>query len=100
MSNFAKLDSRPIAPVTGDFSASNAPGVYDQRLAIVSRYPVMNVQIKRLKACDLRFRSRNRFVMAATVRTPWGDVRVWNVHLDTRINPQERLDQLRPVIDD
>ena len=31
---------------------------------------------------------------------PWGDLRVWNVHLDTRINPQERVEQLQPVIDD
>lgn len=27
-------------------------------------------------------------------------MRVWNVHLDTRINPQERLAQLQPVIDE
>ncbi len=38
--------------------------------------------------------------MAATVLGPWGDLRVWNVHLDTRINPQERVEQLQPVIDD
>lgn len=80
--------------------AAAAPGVYDQGLAIVSRYPVVNVQIKRLKTCDLRFRSRNRFAISATVQTPWGGVRIWNVHLDTRINSQERLDQLQPVIDD
>jgi len=80
--------------------AAAAPGVYDQGLAIVSRYPVTNVQIKCLKACDLRFRSRSRVAMSADVRTPWGGVRVWNVHLDTRINSQERLDQLQPVIDD
>ncbi|MCU1325534.1 MAG: endonuclease/exonuclease/phosphatase family protein [Bryobacterales bacterium] len=34
------------------------------------------------------------------MRTPWGDLRVWNVHLDTRINLGERLDQLQPVIDE
>lgn len=31
---------------------------------------------------------------------PWRDLRIWNVHLDTRINNQDRLDQLKPVIDD
>lgn len=77
-----------------------SPGVYDQGLAIISRYPISNVEIKRLKVCDLRFRSRNRFAIRAGVQTPWGDVRIWNVHLDTRINQQERLDQLQPVIDD
>lgn len=85
------------------FSAEFAPaaaGIYDQGLAILSRYPISEVLVKKLKPCDLRFRSRNRIAIAATVRTPWGDLRVWNVHLDTRINPGERLDQLQPVIDD
>jgi endonuclease/exonuclease/phosphatase family metal-dependent hydrolase len=84
------------------YAAAFAPAaadIYDQGLAIVSRYPIGDVQVKRLKACNLRFRSRSRFAIAATVRTPWGDLRVWNVHLDTRINPVERLDQLQPVID-
>jgi endonuclease/exonuclease/phosphatase family metal-dependent hydrolase len=77
-----------------------APGVYDQGLALVSRYPIADVQIKRLKACDLRFRDRSRFAVAANVQTPWGGLRVWNAHLDTRINAAERLDQLQPVIEE
>jgi endonuclease/exonuclease/phosphatase family metal-dependent hydrolase len=80
--------------------APAAPGVPDQGLAIVSRYPIVDVRIQPLKVCDLRFRSRTRFAIASTLQTPWGDVRVWNVHLDTRINPEERLAQLQPVIDD
>lgn len=77
-----------------------APGVRNQGLALVSRYPISGVQIRRLKACDLGFRNRSRFAMSAMVRTPWGELRVWNAHLDTRINARERLDQLRPVIDE
>lgn len=77
-----------------------APGADDQGLAIMSRYPAADARIQRLKACDLRFRSRNRFAIAATVQTPWGGIRVWNVHLDTRVNRQERLDQLQPVLDE
>ena len=80
--------------------ASSAPGVYDQGLAILSRYPIVDVQIMPLKECDLRFHCRNRFVMAATLQTPCGDLRAWNVHLDTRINVRERVQQLQPVIDD
>jgi endonuclease/exonuclease/phosphatase family metal-dependent hydrolase len=76
-----------------------APDVYDQGLALVSRYPFDEIDIKRLKACDLGYRCRNRFAVAARVRTPWGDLRVWNAHLDTRINAAERLEQLQPVID-
>jgi endonuclease/exonuclease/phosphatase family metal-dependent hydrolase len=77
-----------------------APAAYDQGLAVVSRYPVTDVEVMPLKACDLRFRSRNRFAMRAALQTPWSELQVWNVHLDTRINAKERLDQLRPVIDE
>lgn len=77
-----------------------APNIFDQGLAIVSRYPIDDIEFKRLKACDLRFRGRSRFAMAATVLTPWGGVRVWNAHLDTRINAEERLEQIQPIIDE
>jgi len=80
--------------------AAAAPDVRDQGLALVSRYPISEVRITRLKICDLGFRSRRRFAISAKVHTPWGDVRVWNVHLDTRVNAGERLEQLQPVIDD
>lgn len=81
------------------FSAA-APGVFDQGLAIVSRYPLTDVRIQKLKACDLRFRCRSRFALSAVAQTPWGPVRIWDAHLDTRINAAERLEQLSPVIDD
>jgi endonuclease/exonuclease/phosphatase family metal-dependent hydrolase len=76
-----------------------SPGFTDQGLAMVSRYPLTNIATTPLKAYDLRFHSRNRFALAATMKTPWGDVRVWNVHLDTRINADERLAQLQPVME-
>lgn len=75
-------------------------GVYDQGLAIVSKYPLRDVRTKRLKACDLRFSCRIRFALTAEVMSPAGPVRVWNAHLDTRINAGERLEQLQPVIDE
>jgi endonuclease/exonuclease/phosphatase family metal-dependent hydrolase len=74
--------------------------VHDQGLAVVSHYPIQDVQILRLKRCDLGFRTRSRFALAAIVRSPWGDIRTWNIHLDTRINAAERLEQLQPVIED
>jgi endonuclease/exonuclease/phosphatase family metal-dependent hydrolase len=76
------------------------PGVYDQGLAILSRYPISDRSVRALKKCDLRFRSRERFALAVTVLTPAGPVRIWNVHLDTRINSIERLEQLAPVLVD
>ena len=91
-----------IARMLG-FYCSFAPaarGVHDQGLSVVSRYPITEVRITRLKPCDLGFRSRSRFAISAKLHTPWGGVRVWNVHLDTRVNAGERLEQLQPVIDD
>jgi endonuclease/exonuclease/phosphatase family metal-dependent hydrolase len=77
-----------------------ARGFCDQGVAIISRYPLNDIQTTPLKACDLRFRSRSRLAISANAKTPWGDVRVWNVHLDTRINAGERLEQLQPVLTD
>lgn len=74
--------------------------VHDQGLAIVSHYPIIRTGTLPLKPFDLHFHSRNRFALTATLRTPSGEMHVWNVHLDTRINPRERLEQLQPVIDD
>lgn len=74
------------------------PGVFDQGLAILSRYPLSDVSVRPLKIYDLGFRSRKRLVLAATAQTPWGPVRVFNTHLDTRLNARERLEQLDPVI--
>jgi endonuclease/exonuclease/phosphatase family metal-dependent hydrolase len=79
--------------------APAAPGVTDQGLAIVSRYPLRDVTTRKLKACDLRFHSRHRIGLAATVAAPQGEVRVVNAHLDTRVNNEDRLAQITPLVD-
>jgi endonuclease/exonuclease/phosphatase family metal-dependent hydrolase len=80
--------------------AAAAPEVCDQGLAILSRYPLTDVRVRPLRAYDLGFRSRKRLALAATAQTPWGEVRVFNTHLDTRLNARDRLEQLEPVIRD
>ena len=72
--------------------------VNDRGLAILSRFPLGDVQIMALPRFDLRFHSRSRFALAATAETPWGPVRLENVHLDTRLNTADRLTQLAPVV--
>jgi endonuclease/exonuclease/phosphatase family metal-dependent hydrolase len=67
-------------------------------LAILSRYPLRDVDVRQLPVFDLVYRSRSRIALAATVDTPSGSVRVFNAHLDTRINARERVAQLAPVI--
>jgi endonuclease/exonuclease/phosphatase (EEP) superfamily protein YafD len=68
-------------------------------LAIVSRFPLDEVQAQPLAYHRLRFRSRCRIALAATVKTPGRPIRVVNVHLDTRINTRDRVAQLTPVLD-
>jgi endonuclease/exonuclease/phosphatase family metal-dependent hydrolase len=75
-------------------------GVSCDGLAILSRYPLSDIHVRRLKTFDLRFRTRSRQALAATIESPYGPLRVYNAHLDTRINARDRIEQLRPVIDD
>jgi endonuclease/exonuclease/phosphatase family metal-dependent hydrolase len=67
-------------------------------LAILSRFPLRDVQVIALPQYNFLFRSRQRFALAAIAETPLGDVMVVNTHLDTRINLQSRLRQLEPII--
>jgi len=69
-----------------------------QGLAIVSRYPLDDIRTYPLTHHRLRFRSRCRIGLAATLKTNHGPVRVMNVHLDTRINSRDRLAQLEPLL--
>jgi endonuclease/exonuclease/phosphatase family metal-dependent hydrolase len=76
------------------------PGVADRGLAILSRYPLHDAAARPLTRFDLTFHSRSRFALAATAETPWGPVRIENVHLDTRLNSADRLAQLEPALRD
>jgi endonuclease/exonuclease/phosphatase family metal-dependent hydrolase len=69
-------------------------------LAILSRFPLRDIRVRQLKNVNLVFRSRKRIALCATIDTPYGAVRVINTHLDTRINPRERLEQLGPALED
>jgi len=67
-------------------------------LAILSRFPIRDVEIIRLKQFNLGYHTRQRIALAATLQVGQADLRVYNLHLDTRINPGDRLEQLRPVV--
>jgi len=69
-----------------------------QGLAILSREPLTEVRVLPLEYHKLRFRSRCRIALGATVTTSGGAVHVTNVHLDTRINSKTRVAQLAPVL--
>lgn len=76
-----------------------APGITNQGLAILSRYPLRDREVLPLKQFNLTMRSRTRIALAATMETPFGPVRVINTHLDSRINASQRVEQLTPVVE-
>jgi len=104
----SEVDGEPFAAALSRrlrFHSVYAPatilsGMHAQGLAILSRYPLTDVQVVQLTYHRLRFRSRCRIALAVTVATSMGPVRLVNVHLDTRINSRDRIAQLAPVLDE
>ena len=81
------------------FAPAYSPQTYHQGLAIMSRYPLHDVHVDLLPYHHLHFRWRCRNVLAVTVVTTAGSIRMVDVHLDTRINSRDRVAQLTPVVD-
>lgn len=67
--------------------------------AVVSRFPMSNPEIIPMEAHTLRFKNRCRVALGVTLQTSFGPMRVFNLHLDSRINRDQRLRQLRPVLE-
>ncbi len=67
-------------------------------LAILSRYPLSNVEVIKLKYFKLPYRPRNRIAVAATVTVGKESIRLYNVHLDVRLTVKQRMQQLLPVL--
>ena len=80
--------------------APAAPGVADQGLAVLSRYPLRDASIVPLCRYDLLWHSRARFALSVTASTPAGDIRISNAHLDTRVNAADRVRQLEDALKD
>lgn len=69
-------------------------------LATLSRYPLSDARVLPLTRFDLNFRSRERIALAATFDTPLGLLPTYNVHLDTRINRTDRVEQVSGILND
>jgi len=80
--------------------ASPESGATGSGIAILSRFKLSNPATYGVKPIDLVFRSRKRVLLGATAETPAGPVRIVCAHLDTRINPADRLRELGPAMDD
>jgi len=100
------LDGETFTAALGErlrFHSVYAPadifGAHTQGLAILSRFPIDGVQVLPLAYHHLRFKSRCRIALGATLHTADGPIHFMNVHLDTRINGKDRVAQLAPVLD-
>lgn len=69
-------------------------------LATLGRYPVQESRVLPLKRFELSFRSRERVALAVRMGTEAGPLTTYNVHLDTRINSGDRVDQVSGVVTD
>ena len=79
-------------------SAPSIAGRNIDGLAIMSRYPLSDVEVEQLDHHSIVFHTRNRIMTAATIHAPLVPLRVYNVHLDSPINAQARLWQIAPII--
>ncbi|MEE8584078.1 MAG: endonuclease/exonuclease/phosphatase family protein [Acidobacteriota bacterium] len=68
-------------------------------VAILSRFPLLDQEVLELPRNNLRYNLRCRIALGATAETRLGRVRVYSLHLDTRINSRRRVRQLGPVFD-
>ena len=69
-------------------------------LAILSRFPLENIAVMELPAGKLVVDNERRIAVSAEVQFSAIRLRLVNVHLDTRLNPDERILQLRPAVID
>ena len=78
--------------------AAPKPGPTNIGLAIVSRWPLSDQSVRKVRSFYRVLRFRPRIALAATAHAPSGPIRIWTTHLDTRINVKERLEQLKPLL--
>jgi len=69
-------------------------------IAILTKHPLEEVRVVPLRFYNLRYNSRTRIALTAVARVRGETLRIYNIHLDTRLNAHERIEQLRPAVDD
>jgi len=68
-------------------------------LAILSRFPMSDIEVVPLKQFQLGVNTRRRIALGVTLHLGERRLRVYNLHLDTRINADQRIEQLRDVVE-
>ena len=68
-------------------------------LGIISKYPIVKETVYDLPKKNLLFRSRRRIVLGVDIEKGNALMKICNVHLDTRLNIQDRINQIEPIIE-
>ncbi|HYP05332.1 MAG TPA: endonuclease/exonuclease/phosphatase family protein [Bryobacteraceae bacterium] len=76
------------------------PGPTTVGVAVLSRWPMSDKTVRVVPRFYRIIKVRPRLALGVTAHAPGGPIRVWTTHLDMRINVQERLRQLRPILAD
>ncbi|MDR3643247.1 MAG: endonuclease/exonuclease/phosphatase family protein [Candidatus Doudnabacteria bacterium] len=67
-------------------------------LAILSRYPIKKALPIRLPEFRLLFKLQTRIALVAGIKISGINITVCNIHLDTRLNPKQRMRQLNACL--
>lgn len=80
------------------YAPARGEGEGTHGLAILSRLPLTELETLRLERYDLFYGTRRRIALGATVDLGGRPLRLYNVHLETRLTLPERIKQIQPVV--
>lgn len=66
-------------------------------LAVLSKHKLLSIELVELPGFNLLYNSRKRFIQRVKLLFEGHVVEVVNIHLDTRLNWQDRLRQIDPI---
>lgn len=97
-------DSEVVRALAGSLGMKYAYAAEDilkegtaKALATLSRHPIVRSAKIQLRRFDRVFNPRGRIALATSITFPFGEIGAFNVHLDTRINSRQRVEQLNEV---
>ena len=86
--------------MTWIYAPARAESFGSHGIAILSRLPLSDGQMRRLPHYDMPIRPRDRNAMSAVIDLGGQQLQIVNVHLDVRIGPGDRIRQLHPAVNE